>query len=169
MDGTYTVINRPLPVDMNRFWSLTTTKARLQQFFINWACENYRDHRPVYLGGSHENDLSACLRVVHRSGNYIRLLKCDDEEADDRIMLHANHAVLVDQFGKIIKASADTDVFICLMYHFCRWNEFDLKELWVMSGQGHSTRAVPVHNLVTDNHGSMRSCYHANTTCFEWL
>ena len=52
-------------------------------------------------------------------------------------------------FEKIIIASADTDVFICLMYHFRRWNELDLKELWVISGQGCSARAVPVHSLVT--------------------
>ena len=37
------------------------------------------------------------------------------------------------------------------MNYFCRWNEFDLKELWVISGQGRSTRgwAVPEHNFVT--------------------
>ena len=88
-DGINTAINRrdqPLPVDMNRFWSSTTNKVRLQQFFINWVCENYKDQIPVYLGGSHENDLSACLRVTDGRGNYVRLLKCDHEEADDRIM-----------------------------------------------------------------------------------
>ena len=129
-DGINTEINRrdqPLPVDMNRFWSSTTNKVRLQQFFINWVCDNYKDQRPVYLGGSHENDLSACLKVTDGRGNYVCLLKCDHKEADDRIMLHVNHAVIVDQFRKIIIASADTDVFICLMYHFRRWNELDLR------------------------------------------
>ena len=36
MDGINAAINRrdqPLPVDMNRFWSSTTNKVRLQQFF----------------------------------------------------------------------------------------------------------------------------------------
>ena len=119
-DGINTAINRrdqSLPVDMNRFWSSTTNKVCLQQFFINWVCENYKDQRQVYLDGSHENDLSACLRVTDGKGNYVRLLKCDHEEADDRIMSHD------------IIASADTDIFICLMYHFRRWNELDLKKL----------------------------------------
>ena len=129
-------------VSKNTSVNVTTNKVRLQQFFINWVCENYKDQRPVYLGGSHENDLSACLRVTDGRGNYVRLLKCDCEEADDRIMLHVNHAVIADQFKKIIIASADTDVFICLMYHFRRWNELDLKELWVISGQGCSARAL---------------------------
>ena len=75
------------------------------------------------------------------------LLKCDHEEADD-LTFHINHAVIIDQFQKVIVASADTDVFICLMYHFRHWSMYELEELWVVKGQGISSRAVPVHNLV---------------------
>ena len=67
--------------------------------------------------------------------SYVSLLKCDHEEADDRIMFHINHAVIIDQFHKVIVASADTDVFICLMYHFRHWSMYELEELWVIKGQ----------------------------------
>ena len=49
-DGIKTAINRldqPLPVDMKRFWSSTTNKVGLKQFFIRWVCQNYKDPRPV--------------------------------------------------------------------------------------------------------------------------
>ena len=83
------------------------------------------------------------------SGNVqeIRLLKCDHEEVDDRIMFHVNHAVTVESLRRIIVASADTDVFVCLMYHFSRWTHFDLTEIWVLGGQGATRRAIPVHDL----------------------
>ena len=63
-------------------------------------------------------------------------------------MFHTNHAVIIDQVQKVIVASADTDVFMCLMYHFRHWSMYELEELWVINGQGNSSRAVPVHNLV---------------------
>ena len=63
-------------------------------------------------------------------------------------MFHINHAVIIDQFQKVTVASADTDVFICLMYHFRHWSMYELEELWVIKGQGNSSRAFPVHNLV---------------------
>ena len=58
------------------------------------------------------DNLSACLRVSERHESYVHLLKCDHEEADDRIMFHINHKVIIDQFRKVIVASADTDIFI---------------------------------------------------------
>ena len=90
------------------------------------------------------DNLSACLRVSGGSESYVHLFKCDHEEADDCIMFHINHAIVIDQFQKVIVASAYTDVFICLMYHFCHWSMYELEETWVISGQGRSSRAVPV-------------------------
>ena len=34
------------------------------------------------------------------------------------------------------------------MYHFRHWGMYELEELWVIKGQGNSSRAVPVHSLV---------------------
>ena len=38
-----TRLDQPLPVDMNRFWSSAENKVRLQQFFIKWITETYKD------------------------------------------------------------------------------------------------------------------------------
>ena len=90
---------------------------------------------------------TACLKVSDRNISNIRLLKCKNKEADDRIMFHVDHGVIFDQHQNFIIALADKDVFICLMYHFCRCNEFDIKEFWVICGQGASTRVVLIHCL----------------------
>ena len=142
-DGIVTAIDRmdqPLRIEMDRFWPSTENKVRLQQFFVKWLSETYKDRKPEYLRGSHVDNLSACLRVFE---GHESLLKCDHEEADD-LMFHINHAVIIDQFQKVIVASADTDVFICLMYHFRHWSMYELEERWVIKGQGNSSRAVPV-------------------------
>ena len=61
------------------------------------------------------DDLTTCLKLHNGIVQSLRLLKCNHEEADDRIMHHVNHAVAIDNFTRMIVASADTDVFVCLM------------------------------------------------------
>ena len=34
------------------------------------------------------------------------------------------------------------------MHHFSNWTDYDIKELWMLSGQGRSSRAIPLHQLV---------------------
>ena len=42
-------------------------------------------------------------------------------------------------------------MFICPLYHFNQtWNDSGLLELWVLCGQGSTSRAVPIHNLVEE-------------------
>ena len=91
-----TRLDQPLPVEMDRFWLSTENEVRLQQFLIKWTTENYKDHRHVYFGGSHVDNLTACLKVFRGETRYVWLLKCNHEEADDRIMFHINQAVAVD-------------------------------------------------------------------------
>ena len=138
----------PLPVEMDRFWASSDNKIRFQQFFITWAIENYGSGKPLFLGGSNVDDLTTCLKLHNGIVQSLRLSKCNHEEADDRIMYHVNHTVAIDNFTRMIVASANTDVLVCLVYHFSRWKQFNLKELWVLGSQGATRRAVPVHNLV---------------------
>ena len=78
-------------------------------------------------------------------------LGCKHQEADDRLLLHVQHATCAESFKWVIVASADTDVLICLLYHFNQtWNDGGLFELWVLCGQGNTGRAVPIHNLVVE-------------------
>ena len=82
---------------MDKFWSLPENKVTFQQFFIKWVKETYTGKNSVYLGGSHIDDMTACLRVSNGHVTSEYLLKCNHEEADDRIMYHINHGVKVDK------------------------------------------------------------------------
>ena len=57
-------------------------------------------------------------------------------------MYHVNHAVSVESFQHVVVASADTDIFISLLYHYVHWISCGMEELWVLRGQ-----AVPLHDL----------------------
>ena len=110
--------DQPLPVEMDRFWASSDNKIYFQQFFITWAIENYDSVKPLFLGGLNVDDLTTCLKLHNGIVQSLCLLKCNHEEADDRIMYHVNHTVAIDNFTRMIVVSADTDVLVCLMYHF---------------------------------------------------
>ena len=100
---------------MDRFWASCENKVLFQQFFVKWITENYTDDKPLLIGGSDASDETICLRTKNGNVLEIRLLKCDHEDSDDRIMFHVNFAVPVENFRRIIVALADTDLFLCLM------------------------------------------------------
>ena len=76
---------------------------------------------PVYLDGANTEDITSCIQVWHEEKIRVPSLKNDNEEADDRIFYHSNHSIKDDGFQKVVIASADTDVFICTIYHYNRW------------------------------------------------
>ena len=51
--------------------------------------------------------------------------------------------MLIMLFQHVVVASADTDVFISLLYHCVHWISCGVEELWVLQGQ-----AVPLHDLL---------------------
>ena len=106
-------LDQPLPVEMKKFWPLSSNKVSFQQIFIKWVTENQPDSRCIYLGGSHKDDVTICVRVENRNCTVERLLHCYHEEADDRIMCHVNHAVTVSNFQSVVVAPPDTGVFVC--------------------------------------------------------
>ena len=65
------------------------------------------------------------------------------EEADDRIMMHISHGS-ANGIKSVLVNSADTDAFINLIYHFKL--SFDIDELYVTIGGTKRTRkTVPLH------------------------
>ena len=63
------------------------------------------------------------------------------------MMYHLNQSIKEERFEKVIIASADTDVFICAVYHFNRWIYSGLKDMFVISGKSGATTAFPIHQL----------------------
>ena len=92
--------------------------------------------------------MTSCLKILNNEVSQQPLLKCNHEEADDRILFHVNHGVRHDCLLKIIIASPDTDVFVNAVHHFSRWMYFNLEELWVITSKGGSKQAFPVNELV---------------------
>ena len=65
------------------------------------------------------------------------------------MLFHADHAIKMENFKKIIIASPDTDVLVSAVHHFSRWVFSDLKESWIIGGKkGTQRQALPVHTLV---------------------
>ena len=57
-----------------------------------------------------------------------------NEEVRDCIFYHLNHSIKDDGLQKVVIASADTDIFICAIYHYNRWVYRGLKEISGKSG-----------------------------------
>ena len=148
IDFDITSNNQPLPVKTESFWAASKNKEKLQIFFINWLSNIYKEGKPIHLGGSLPGNLTGCSRIVPGVQTSCRLLRCDHEEPDDRLMFHINHAVRVENFTKVIIAATDTDIFVSALHHFAQWMHDDLDEIWMLCGQGLSSRAVPLHDIV---------------------
>ena len=100
------------------FWGSSKNKTQLQQYFRKLVMENYKGEKAVYVGGIQDNNSVLCEMLLRSESSIIEGLSTHmHEEADDRIMLHINHGVQ-SMITSIIVASADTDVFVNLLYHY---------------------------------------------------
>ena len=153
VQGIETLIStadQTLPVNLDRFWALSTNKTSLQQHFIKWVVkkletENFDKH--LFLGGSHEENPDICMSFSGGSFTRERLLTCTHEEADDRIFFHAHHATRVGYCRSVVIASADTDIFVSAAFHYSYLKSIDLMELWIVSGCGTNKSYFPLHVL----------------------
>ena len=62
-------------------------------------------------------------------------LRCNYEEADQRIQFHVNYEVNNSLVSDVLVSSGDADVFVNLMYYFFNtWNTQGLHEIWFIKG-----------------------------------
>ena len=50
--------------------------------------------------------------IANEEVGFQPLLRCVNEEADDRLLFRANHALKINNYRKLIIASSDTDVLV---------------------------------------------------------
>ena len=66
-------------------------------------------------------------------------------------------------------SSGDTDVFVCLLYHFTvNWRDFGLQELWLVHNSGVKRSILPLHDICTAQGDELTLCLpalHALTGC----
>ena len=55
------------------------------------------------------------------------------------MMYHLNQLIKDEGFDKAIIVSADTDAFVCAIYHFNQLIYCGLKEMWVTDGESGAT------------------------------
>ena len=115
---------------------------QLEQIFIEWVLGSYKGSRPLFLGGVNKDDITSCILISNGEVSIQPLLKCDHEEADDRILFHANHAIKINNYKTIIIASPDIDLSVNVIHHFSHWIFYDLKELWILSAKKTSQKQV---------------------------
>ena len=119
----------PLPVQMERFWPSNDNKHKLQdllhQKMINLATGKPSNSKLVVSSFSSTLSEASCITCCNGCTSNVPELCVNIEEADTRIIPHAMHAV---EHGieRIIVLSADTDVFVLLLYY---WNSLHLKGL----------------------------------------
>ena len=112
--------------------------------------KNEQFDKPLFLGGSHKENDGMCVSFVNGLISVERLLEWIHEKADDRIFFHANHAIKIGNYGSVVIASRDTDIFVSALHHFCKLKYLDLEELWFVSGQGNSRTFFPINDLANN-------------------
>ena len=53
-----------------------------------------------------------CVSFVNGLVSVERLMECTHEEADDQLFFHANYAIKIGNYGSVVIAYPDTDIFI---------------------------------------------------------
>lgn len=142
-----------LPKDMDAFWSSFHNKNQLQKFFQAYVLQNQErlSRVSVFLSGMIGEEP---LKV--QNGHIVKVpeLSSNVEEADERLFIHINHAVNNTNVKSLLIASSDTDVFVCAIYYYHSvFKSSGLQKLWTLSGKGHTTRYLPIHDIceVLDN------------------
>ena len=119
------LLEKPCPVEIpdsdlkSVVNSSLENKMKFQQSFIKWACCNCVSEVPIYLSGAGEENVTACIKVcLNNPSDDVDSQRNTHEEADDCMMFHVHQSVTTKSFESVITASGDTDVFVCLIYHF---------------------------------------------------
>lgn len=89
-------------------------------------------------------DSVVCNQPVNLEG----LSKCNHEEADTRLFVHARHAAAEGRKSIMIKAN-DTDVLVIGVNVLPDLINIGLQSLWIEFGQGKSLRWIPVNDIHT--------------------
>ena len=114
------------------------------------------------IGGGFKECNKAVL-VIKGSTSPILPLLSDHEEADTRMILHAQDAS--HDHDRVVVQSPDTDVAI-LSVHF--FNLLACQQLWFRTGVKDKLRFIPVHSLVESLGPDICAalpCFHALTGC----
>ena len=88
---------------------------------------------------------------------------CNHEEADSRMLLHANHAALIGRHLRIVIKTVDTDVVVLAVSLAATLGpEYDL---WLAFGTGKHFRYLAAHKIAAELGAQALPMFHALTSC----
>jgi len=93
------------------------------------------------IGGGFRDGEKA-VTVTRGQCREVQALRSNHEEADTRMILHANHAARADR--RLVIQSPETDVLVLSVSHF---RSLDCPELWFRTGLKDRHRLIPVHDI----------------------
>ena len=156
----------PVPKKWNNFISNPLNKTNLKTFlstlWIEIAKRRLKPGEKLVLAGCFEDNKDTVL--VSRDGECpIHHLKSDHEEADRRMILHAEDCSRNHQ--RTVVQSLDTDVAVLCIhaYHHMRSNQ-----LWFHTGVKDKLRFLPIHRLAEklgEDLCKLLPAFHALTGC----
>ena len=88
-EGIKTIISgfdQPLPVEIDRFWSVSKNKKAIQQLFTKWVLNKVKSEqfdKPLFLGDLHKESNGMCVSFANGLVSVERLLECTHKEADN--------------------------------------------------------------------------------------
>ena len=130
-----------LPQVWDQFLSLGVNKADLANFLSELIISKGNDlcngQEIVISGGFTQKELAKST-----TGEDIKELQCNHEEADTRLVLHANHA-LNKGYEKLEIRCQDTDVMLLMIHFFGGKN----KNIWMIGGSSKEPKCYPVHDI----------------------
>ena len=136
----------PVPKQWNKYITNPKNKTTLCDFITNSMCSLGKGKLPyntkLVVGGGFKDGTRSV--VITRDAHYdIEELRCDHEEADTRMLLHAKLSANPDT--SMVIQSPDTDVLVLSVSHF---SSIASKELWFRTSVKDRLRFVTVHDIV---------------------
>ena len=106
--------DQPLPVEIDRLWSVSNNKSARQQLFTKWILKKVKSEQfdeLLFLGGSHKENDARCVSFVTGLVSVERIMEYTHKEI-------ANLAINVGNYGSVVIASPDTTLFVSILHHF---------------------------------------------------
>ncbi|MES9879525.1 MAG: hypothetical protein ABW185_01435 [Sedimenticola sp.] len=139
----------PLPKQWDKFIGDPANKAEFASFLsTRWAetagKQLQEGHQLVVAGGFVDGE--RVCRITRDGTEEMTDMFSTQEEADTRLLLHANHAS-ENGFSRIVVWSPDTDVAVLLLRFTQQLTEGDAKEIWFHTGTKDKSRFIPIHSM----------------------
>jgi len=132
--------NTMLPRKFQSFLAVDGNKQQLFNLLAHFLVEQETDNKVLVC--TVEDRVCTAGPSVDTSS----ISPCSTEEADGRLLLHADHAAK-SRFSSITIRTVDSDVIVIAVYAYHSMSH--LTQLWIDFGVGKNRKLIPVHELCT--------------------